>query len=36
VIGEQGARALAKEAGFTRFERLPIQNPFNQFFALRQ
>ncbi|MGB7023278.1 MAG: class I SAM-dependent methyltransferase [Candidatus Acidiferrales bacterium] len=36
VIGESGARALAKEAGFTRFERLPIQNPFNQFFALRQ
>lgn len=35
VIGEQGARALAKEAGFTQFERLPIQNPFNQFFALR-
>jgi 2-polyprenyl-3-methyl-5-hydroxy-6-metoxy-1,4-benzoquinol methylase len=35
VIGEQGARALAKEAGFTHFERLPIQNPFNQFFALR-
>lgn len=36
VIGESGARSLAKEAGFTRFERLPIQNPFNQFFALRK
>lgn len=36
VIGEEGARALAKEAGFTRFEKLPIQNPFNQFFALRK
>ncbi|HEV2298854.1 MAG TPA: class I SAM-dependent methyltransferase [Candidatus Acidoferrales bacterium] len=36
VIGENGARALAKEAGFTHFERLPIQNPFNQFFALRK
>jgi len=35
VIGESGARALAKEAGFTHFVRLPIQNPFNQFFALR-
>lgn len=35
VIGEQGARALAQEAGFKHFERLPIQNPFNQFFALR-
>jgi 2-polyprenyl-3-methyl-5-hydroxy-6-metoxy-1,4-benzoquinol methylase len=36
VIGESGARALAKEAGFTHFEKLPIQNPFNQFFALRK
>ncbi len=35
VIGEQGARELAQEAGFTHFEKLPIQNPFNQFFALR-
>ncbi len=35
VIGEEGARALAHEAGFTRFEKLPIQNPFNQFFALQ-
>ncbi len=35
VIGEQGARALAQEAGFQRFEKLPIDNPFNQFFALR-
>ncbi|MHB8755506.1 MAG: hypothetical protein ACYC92_11200 [Candidatus Acidiferrales bacterium] len=33
---ENGARALAKEAGFTHFERLPIQNPSNQFFALRK
>jgi 2-polyprenyl-3-methyl-5-hydroxy-6-metoxy-1,4-benzoquinol methylase len=36
VIGEEGARALAREAGFTRFEKLKIQNPFNQFFALRK
>ena len=36
VIGEKGARKLAGEAGFTHFERLPIQNPFNQFFALRK
>lgn len=36
VIGEKGARALAKEAGFTHFEKLPIQNPFNQFFAVRK
>jgi len=34
VIGEQGARQLAQEAGFSKFEHLPIQNPFNQFFAL--
>ncbi|HEV2615488.1 MAG TPA: class I SAM-dependent methyltransferase [Candidatus Acidoferrales bacterium] len=36
VIGEEGARALAKEAGFSHFERLPIEHPLNQFFALRQ
>lgn len=36
VIGESGARDLAKGVGFSRFERLPIQNPFNQFFALRR
>lgn len=36
VIGEDGARALAKEAGFSHFERLPIQHPLNQFFALRK
>lgn len=35
VIGEEGARALAREAGFTRFEKLPIEHPLNQFFALR-
>ncbi len=36
VIGESGARALAKEAGFSLFEKLPIQHPLNQFFALRK
>jgi 2-polyprenyl-3-methyl-5-hydroxy-6-metoxy-1,4-benzoquinol methylase len=36
VIGEEGARALAKEAGFSKFEKLPIQHPLNQFFALRK
>lgn len=36
VIGEEGARKLAREAGFTKFEKLPIENPFNQFFALRR
>ena len=36
VIGETGARALANDAGFSHFEKLPIKNPFNQFFALRR
>ena len=36
VIGEKGARDLATQAGFGSFERLPIPNPFNQFFALRK
>ena len=36
VIGERGVRALAREAGFSHVEKLPIQNPFNQFFALRE
>ena len=34
VIGEAGARRLAEQAGFTRFTKLAIENPFNQFFAL--
>ena len=36
VIGEQGARELAEEAGFSEFEKLAIDNPFNQFFALKK
>ncbi len=36
VIGEKGARELAEKAGFSQFERLEIDNPFNQFFALRK
>jgi len=36
VIGEAGARGLAEQAGFTSFDRLPIENPFNQFFALHK
>ena len=35
VIGERGVRALAHETGFSHVEKLPIQHPFNQFFALR-
>ena len=36
VIGEKGARELAQRAGFGRFQRLEIDNPFNQFFAVRK
>jgi len=36
VIGEAGAHELSKGAGFSIFEKLPIENPFNQFFALRR
>ena len=36
IIGEGGARTLAREAGFSGFEKLPIENPFNQFFVLNQ
>lgn len=36
IIGESGARTLAEKAGFSTFEKLPIENPFNQFFALRR
>lgn len=36
IIGAGGAQALAKEAGFSHFEKLPIDNPFNQFFLLRK
>ena len=35
VIGEKGARELAEQAGFKHFEPIPIEDPFNQFFALR-
>jgi hypothetical protein len=36
VIGEKGSRDLAAKVGFSGFERLQIDNPFNQFFALRK
>ncbi len=36
VIGEKGARELAKAAGFGVVEKLAIDNPFNQFFAVRK
>jgi len=36
VIGENKARGLAREAGFTRFDRLPVKNPVHQIFVLRR
>jgi SAM-dependent methyltransferase len=36
VIGENLARNLANEAGFSTFERLPIKNPFHQVFVVRR
>ncbi len=36
VIGESLARAMAQEAGFSHFERLPIKNPVHQIFCLRK
>ena len=35
VIGEAKARTLAEEAGFSRFDKLPVKNPFHQIFLLR-
>ena len=34
--GERGVRALAEEAGFSRVDKLPIDDAFNHFFALRR
>jgi 2-polyprenyl-3-methyl-5-hydroxy-6-metoxy-1,4-benzoquinol methylase len=31
-MGPSKIRTVAEEAGFKRFERLPIENPFNQYF----
>jgi len=36
VMGESKARELATEAGFSNFTKLQIDNPFNQFFALKR
>ena len=36
VIGKSLAKALATEAGFATFDRLPIRNPYHQVFALRK
>jgi len=36
VVGEDRARAMASEAGFASFRRLPIENPYHQIFELRK
>jgi hypothetical protein len=35
AIGENLARSLAAEAGFARFAKLPIKNPYHQVFLAR-
>lgn len=35
IIGEEGGRKLAAQAGFGRFERFDIESPVQQFFGLR-
>jgi 2-polyprenyl-3-methyl-5-hydroxy-6-metoxy-1,4-benzoquinol methylase len=35
-MGPAKIRKVAEEAGFSSFERLPIENPFNQFFLARK
>jgi hypothetical protein len=36
VIGEKLACELAREAGFSGFERLPVKNPYHQIFTIRK
>lgn len=36
VVGEETARSLAVEAGFSEFQRLPVDNPYHQIFLLRK
>lgn len=35
LMGERKARALAEQAGFTRFRRLPIEHALNVFYEIR-
>jgi 2-polyprenyl-3-methyl-5-hydroxy-6-metoxy-1,4-benzoquinol methylase len=35
-MGPSNIRRVAEEAGFKSFERLPIENPFNQYFIARK
>jgi hypothetical protein len=34
IIGEAGARDLARQAGFSQFDKLPIASPAQQFFLV--
>ncbi len=36
AMGEHNLRKIAQFAGFTRFRRLAIDNPFNQFFEIKR
>jgi len=36
VIGEELARELVQEAGFSDFQLLPVKNPYRQIFAIRK
>ena len=36
IIGETGARALAEEAGFTSFRKVPVESATQQFFLLER
>ncbi|MGH9404938.1 MAG: class I SAM-dependent methyltransferase [Terriglobia bacterium] len=35
-MGAANVRKVAEKAGFSHFRRLPIENPFNQFFEIRR
>ncbi len=35
VLGEKNARRIASDAGFARFQRLPIEDPFHVLYQLR-
>ncbi|MEX0683518.1 MAG: class I SAM-dependent methyltransferase [Dehalococcoidia bacterium] len=36
VVGEGTARELAREAGFSHFEKLPVEHPYHQLFLLEK
>jgi hypothetical protein len=36
AMGEKNIRRVAELAGFSQFKRLPVDNPFNQFFEIKK